>query len=419
MTSILLQPKSIPTPVDLAVKLKPELKTRAVSGAIFLQQMHYWISKGCGKLFEGVRYIYNTYEQWLKELPWLTEWDFRTVVFKLRELDLIKFEQFGDYGRDRTGYYTINYDHDWLRSDSSSAKKSSDENEFSTPAPSEDTVPTPSEDYPRHTKITPQTFSENTTDTPVVVFPATAQEKEPTPHPAAPLPDLSSSLGDAPQIIGRDTSSAPSDENDSSSQENLLNEVEAAIAAQEMNPVLQRVVAQASVEVVRDALAVLLEAKKKGGVTRPAGFLNRAIQGKWKPEAATVATPVLFPVDREPINPPTPEQMQAMDVARDQGIIRAFYEQPWEGGRAVVVDTGRCVVPWWQILNVEVPQTQSETESPRLETVLSPEQIRPSVSSSVTRTNARLTPLSTTKLLGAVTACEDDYLGKLRDASAP
>lgn len=170
MTSILLQPKSIPTPVDLAVRLKPELKTRAVSGAIFLQQMHYWISKGYGKVFEGVRYIYNTYDQWCKELPWLTEWDFRKVVFKLRELELIKFEQLGDYGRDRTGYYTINYDHDWLKLGFSSSNESSDGSESNAPIPSEDTGTAPSEDYPRHTDTSSDTSQKIATNNAVAAF---------------------------------------------------------------------------------------------------------------------------------------------------------------------------------------------------------------------------------------------------------
>ncbi|MDZ4877511.1 MAG: hypothetical protein CLLPBCKN_006946 [Chroococcidiopsis cubana SAG 39.79] len=114
-TTKLLLSNSIPTPVELAVKLRDTLKTRASDGAMFLQQLHYWTLKEEGILRQGVRWIWNTYKGWLAQFSWWSEWDFRVITKALRGLGLIEFEQWRDCGRDRTGCYRINYEHEWLQ----------------------------------------------------------------------------------------------------------------------------------------------------------------------------------------------------------------------------------------------------------------------------------------------------------------
>ena len=82
----------------------------SAEAAIILQQIHYWLQKGCGKVIDNCRYIYNTYKQWLEQVPWLSQWKLRQVFYKLRERGLVKFIQPADHGRDRTGYYSIDYE---------------------------------------------------------------------------------------------------------------------------------------------------------------------------------------------------------------------------------------------------------------------------------------------------------------------
>lgn len=113
--NLLLEPNSIPVPVNLASLLRDHLKTRCVGAAIFLQQLHYWTQKECGRIIDGVRWIWNTYKGWLKNFPCLSEWDFRIITKKLRELELILFCQPNDHERDRTGHYRLNYEHEWLK----------------------------------------------------------------------------------------------------------------------------------------------------------------------------------------------------------------------------------------------------------------------------------------------------------------
>lgn len=82
----------------------------SAEAAIILQQVHYWLSKGCGKIIDGVRWIYNTYDGWQEQIPWLSKWKLRQVFYHLREEGYLKFIQPSDHGRDRTGYYSINYE---------------------------------------------------------------------------------------------------------------------------------------------------------------------------------------------------------------------------------------------------------------------------------------------------------------------
>lgn len=78
--------------------------------AIALQQIHYWLSKECGKVIDGTRWIYNTYAQWLEQFPWLSEWKLRKIFYRLRELKILKFEQHDRKKWNQRGYYTIDYE---------------------------------------------------------------------------------------------------------------------------------------------------------------------------------------------------------------------------------------------------------------------------------------------------------------------
>ena len=79
-----------------------------VTSAVVLHQIQYWLSKGFGREIKGRVYIYNTYEQWQKQLSFVSV---RTLkrVFK----QLVKEEIVFTYrkGYDRTSYWSLNYSH--------------------------------------------------------------------------------------------------------------------------------------------------------------------------------------------------------------------------------------------------------------------------------------------------------------------
>jgi hypothetical protein len=78
--------------------------------AIALQQVHYWLNNAKGGVtIDGVRWVYNTYEEWQRDnFPF---WSVRTVVRvfdHLEEMLLLVSMQKASY--DRKKYYRIHYD---------------------------------------------------------------------------------------------------------------------------------------------------------------------------------------------------------------------------------------------------------------------------------------------------------------------
>lgn len=111
-----LEANSIPVPRQLAAKLKGDLRRLASDAAIFVQQIHYWSQKEVGEVVDGVRWVYNSYENWLTDLPWLSDHSFRKIRSYLSEHGIIIMEQLGlrHGGRDRSYWYRVNYDHEWI-----------------------------------------------------------------------------------------------------------------------------------------------------------------------------------------------------------------------------------------------------------------------------------------------------------------
>lgn len=77
--------------------------------AIFLQQIHYYLEHKSGKVIDGVRWIYNTYSQWLTEIPHLTEWRLRTIVKLLKSHGVLLVERHDRSRYNQRCWYTIDY----------------------------------------------------------------------------------------------------------------------------------------------------------------------------------------------------------------------------------------------------------------------------------------------------------------------
>lgn len=96
---------------DYPIQVLPKLaKEVGLNEAIFLQQLHYWLSGKSAKYKDGKKWIYNTYEDWQKQFPF---WSVSTIKRTISSLESKKLIFKGNYNRagfDKTIWYSVDYD---------------------------------------------------------------------------------------------------------------------------------------------------------------------------------------------------------------------------------------------------------------------------------------------------------------------
>lgn len=76
--------------------------------AVFLQQVHYWTASQ-GQEINGRRWVYNTRQQWIEQMPWLSERTLSRMISKLKDDGVLLVEQLSDNAMIKTNYYAIDY----------------------------------------------------------------------------------------------------------------------------------------------------------------------------------------------------------------------------------------------------------------------------------------------------------------------
>ena len=62
-----------------------------VNAAIIIQQLHYWLSNPkVGIVVNGEKYVYNSFNAWVKQFPWLSVWKLRVAMKRLRDIGIVK-----------------------------------------------------------------------------------------------------------------------------------------------------------------------------------------------------------------------------------------------------------------------------------------------------------------------------------------
>lgn len=80
-----------------------------VNEAIVLQQIHYWL--GISKHFyDGRKWVYNSVSSWHEQFNFWSEVTVKRTLLSLKEKGLIFCENYNSDPRDRTKWYSINYE---------------------------------------------------------------------------------------------------------------------------------------------------------------------------------------------------------------------------------------------------------------------------------------------------------------------
>jgi hypothetical protein len=257
---------------QLACKLRERLKAYASDASAFLQQIHYWLSKGCGVADStGRRWIYNTYSNWLVQFPWLTEHGFRKIKSALLGIGLIETAALN--GCDRTLYYSVNYNHEYLAGFLVA-------NSSTVPSVVLPTVPSVDCATDNSTDTSPEDTSNKTTTPPVVALSDESEYQEVIePLPVRPEPPVKQVKI---QPTAQDHSTIISDDKIKAVEQSGI----------PLNSTLCKAVMEYTLVEVQSAIAHYRQVvKEKGQRIRPGGWLTDCLRGQWwKNEVAKVSS---------------------------------------------------------------------------------------------------------------------------------
>ena len=83
-------------------------KTIGLNEAILLQQLHYWLKRSKHEA-GGERWVYNTYADWLEQLPFWSEKTLRRIVKNLEDSQLLISTYEFNFSINKTKWYRIDY----------------------------------------------------------------------------------------------------------------------------------------------------------------------------------------------------------------------------------------------------------------------------------------------------------------------
>jgi uncharacterized phage protein (TIGR02220 family) len=92
------------------VMIIPSLAAKiGVNEAVVLQQIHYWL--GISKhVIEERTWVYNTYEEWQKQLPFCSVSTIKRTIRSLEIMGLLLSNNWNEMKMDKTKWYSIDYE---------------------------------------------------------------------------------------------------------------------------------------------------------------------------------------------------------------------------------------------------------------------------------------------------------------------
>jgi hypothetical protein len=267
--------------------IPPSLAARiGLVEATILQQIHYYVQKS-NNIIDGFRWVYNTYQQWQEQFPFLSLRSIRRAITNLEDLKLIRSERMEAKNWYQRKWYTVCYETlealispkcpNWTHPLGQSGH-------FDPSNLDTSYTKTSTKDLSETTDIKPTTHPVQEVEQQGVNFEALATSIGQTEEKESVLGKAGESgTTEQEKSEGKDTSLFLSDEIKIDPQ--LKKQVEEAISPAPMNPQIKKAVLATRLEAVQDAIAVVKQRKEVGRVKNPAGLFVKAIKELWKPSA--------------------------------------------------------------------------------------------------------------------------------------
>lgn len=141
--------------------------------SIILQQLHYWLERS-NHIYEGHKWVYNTYEEWREQFPFWSESTIRRIITKLEKQGFIITGNFNRSKIDKTKWYRINYEkltqlqdeQSTAQSDTSTVQNEQSTDEIDSPSAQNEqsTCSNWTDDLLNLTRPIPEITTENTTE---------------------------------------------------------------------------------------------------------------------------------------------------------------------------------------------------------------------------------------------------------------
>ena len=107
----------------------PKLAVKVgLNEAIFLQQIHYFLTVSNNEK-NGRTWTYHSYESLAEQFPFFSLATIKRIIKKLKDMDILIVEMLSDDPRDRTNWYSINYEILGAEMDDSGASDALGQNE--------------------------------------------------------------------------------------------------------------------------------------------------------------------------------------------------------------------------------------------------------------------------------------------------
>lgn len=84
-------------------------KEIGLNEAVILQQVHYWLTTS-KHVKDGKKWVYNTYKDWQEQMPFWSEKTIKRTIKSLEEQGLLLSANYNALKKDKTKWYTIDYE---------------------------------------------------------------------------------------------------------------------------------------------------------------------------------------------------------------------------------------------------------------------------------------------------------------------